>query len=45
MEINDVIDEIESVLEPPRLSTLEEVNKKSEEEQKARRIHEIVSRL
>jgi hypothetical protein len=45
MEINDVIDEIESVLEPPRLTTLEEFQKEAEQKKKDREMHEILSRL
>ena len=45
MEINDVIDEIESVLEPPRLTTLEEFQKEAEQKKKEREIFEVFRRL
>jgi len=45
MEINDVIDEIESVLVPPKLPTLEEIQHKEKEREKDNRFKEILERL
>jgi hypothetical protein len=45
MEINDVIDEIESVLQPPKLPTMEEIQRKEAEREKDRRIAEAFHML
>jgi hypothetical protein len=45
MEINDVIEEIESVLVPPRLPTIEEIEHKEREREKENRYREILDRL
>ena len=45
MEINDVIDEIESVLVPPKLPTMEDIQNKEKEREKDNRFKEILERL
>lgn len=45
MEINDVIDEIESVLQPPKLSTMEEIQHKEMLWEEDRKLAEVLSRL
>lgn len=42
MEINDVIDEIEFLLKPPRLPTLEEIEEKTKEEIEQQRLYEVI---
>ena len=45
MEINDVIDEIESVLQPPKLPTMEEIQRKEVKREEDRRIVEAFRNL
>jgi len=45
MEINDIVDEIESVLVPPKLPTNEDIQLKEKEEERARQLAEVLNRL
>jgi len=45
MEINDVVDEIESVLKPPTLPTLKEIQDKERQSKKDREMFEILEKL
>lgn len=45
MEISDVVDEIESVLKPPTLPTLEEIQEKERHSKKDREMFEILKKL
>ena len=45
MEINDIIDEIESVLVPPKLPTMEDIQHKEKEREKDRQLLDALNRL